>query len=654
MSASKPSRSAAWVVAGMLGLGALLLLTLGEATAAPPAQTAPPTRTVVWDRPPLPVPRQARLGMNFTPPTPLWLGRARELGVGSQRWQLNWQDIEPTPDGWTWDETDATLRPMLDAGLEVELILTLPPAWAVEPGGSVPRDLYLAWDDPANRWGRFAYQATSHLAALGVRTFEVWNEPDNPDYWQGTAADYYQLLRVAYQAIKAADPGARVSMGGMAYWYAPTFWESVLQAAAQDPEAAAHDHFFDLVAFHWYSRSELLYERVAWARATLDRYGLAKPVWVNEVNAPLYGVDYGPPGPQPGYASQAEQAAFILQAHANALAAGAERVFLFRMNDEQMGLPFGLLRNDARRREAFVAYHVMAAYLGDADPVERRVEGGVVYARFQRGEETVTVLWNQTGEPVEAVVTATAPTARLVEQDGTGHSLRAADGVYRVALPAATNRGPGQDEYAIGGRTFILLQGSRHPPQSRLDPLPALAPDNPFAVSWTAEDPSGAGVVGYDVQTRREGGEWEDWLVATTQTSALFSGQDGGRYAFRVRARDGLGLVESWRDAPDAETALLGALDGSVRDCFNQLIVGARVCLDATCRWTDEAGVFRFSPWPPGRYRLTVSLAESAADTTAPWRLPRLQRWVQVALGEPRSYVVRFSPAYGPSDVCLD
>jgi hypothetical protein len=62
-------------------------------------------------------------------------------------------------------------------------------------------------------------------------------------------------------------------------------------------------------------------------------------------------------------------------------------------------------------------------------------------------------------------------------------------------------------------------------------------------VSWSASDDAGGSGLAtdgtYDVQYRKSTSTyWRDWLVATIQTSEVFSGEEGITYHFRVRARD--------------------------------------------------------------------------------------------------------------------
>jgi hypothetical protein len=53
-------------------------------------------------------------------------------------------------------------------------------------------------------------------------------------------------------------------------------------------------------------------------------------------------------------------------------------------------------------------------------------------------------------------------------------------------------------------------------------------------------------VTGHDVQVSTDGGPWVDWVAGIAATSAVYVGQNGHGYSFRVRARDGRGNVGPW------------------------------------------------------------------------------------------------------------
>lgn len=91
--------------------------------------------------------------------------------------------------------------------------------------------------------------------------------------------------------------------------------------------------------------------------------------------------------------------------------------------------------------------------------------------------------------------------------------------------------------------------GDTLPPDTTVDPLPDYTKRN-FTVSWTGTDPGGSGIAYYDVQVQFNDGAWGDWLTGVTQTSAEYGdGEDGTKYAFRVRGVDNAGNVEPYGPA---------------------------------------------------------------------------------------------------------
>jgi hypothetical protein len=64
----------------------------------------------------------------------------------------------------------------------------------------------------------FAGEFAGHMAAAGgAAAYEVWNEPDEPQFWGGPVdVDHYtNILRAAAPHIRRADPGAKVLLGAL-------------------------------------------------------------------------------------------------------------------------------------------------------------------------------------------------------------------------------------------------------------------------------------------------------------------------------------------------------------------------------------------------------------------------------------------------------
>ncbi len=65
--------------------------------------------------------------------------------------------------------------------------------------------------------GRF-WRSHPHLPRLPARSFEVWNEENDPGYWAGAPdpVGYLRLLRAARRSVHAVDPSAEIVFGGTA------------------------------------------------------------------------------------------------------------------------------------------------------------------------------------------------------------------------------------------------------------------------------------------------------------------------------------------------------------------------------------------------------------------------------------------------------
>jgi hypothetical protein len=329
-------------------------------------------------------------------------------------------------------------------------------------GTRVPTGLDLPVEATGNVWARFVRATVARYP--DVRYWELWNEPDLAIYWGGTAEDYYRLLRAGYLAVKAANPDATVVMAGLAYWQDPGFFERLLDEIVSDPQSGQHHHYFDISAWHWYARSNDLYDRALWAKAVMAERGLDKPIWINETNAML-APETAPRGERAGWTvSPAEQAAFMVQAYANALAAGVDKTFVFRLDEAPVSEGVGLLTHEQVPRPAYAALQAAAEFLGGASAIERRFQDGVTQILFQHADGRVTwVVWNNTGFAREVAIPVDHAVVRVGYPDRRVHVAEVKDGVLRLPLPPATawsSMHPG--EHFVGGMP-IFVEVPPHP-----------------------------------------------------------------------------------------------------------------------------------------------------------------------------------------------
>ena len=358
----------------------------------------------------------------------------------------------------------------------------------------------------ANPWARFVFQTATRYRGK-VQAWEIWNEPDfTPTagtgwfgFWSGTVDQYARLLKVAYLAVKAADPNATVVSGGMAFWFQPDFYPRLLRSIRQDPNAAANGYYFDVTAWHWYSRASQLYERTLWIKDELAKASIAgKRVWVTEANLPVCG----DPGLKERLTCTAgshrgtldHQAAFMVQAIAYAWVAGVERVFIFQLYDDELGAGeyYGLVRNDGTARPALAALRVASTYFAGANQVYRTLNSGgrvEMITILNDKNERLRILWGTGKDPAAVALPVEGVRPIRVDQYGSLQPVPVAAGsAYRMGIaPATLDDSPrGAPDYIVGGSVVILLEGA--------------APSQRGRVLGTVRDSDGRPLAGVPVQ----------------------------------------------------------------------------------------------------------------------------------------------------------
>jgi hypothetical protein len=396
---------------------------------------------------------------------------AVEAGVAWERILFQWSQLQPNgPDDWnTLHVPDEWLQWAQAQGREVVGLLKNTPYWATDADppleASPPRGLELPIDDPANVWAGFVRRAATFYGERGVHRWIIWNEPDimpgvYGQEWAGSVEAYYRLLKVAYLVIKEVDPAAQVHLAGLTFWHDQGWLRKFLAVATADPEGPAHGYFFDVVSLHIYFQTDSVDYIVNEARAVLAAYGLGKPIWINETNA---SPDTDPQWPleRPRWrVDLREQASFILQAYALGLAAGAERIGVYKLIDAGLppgGEPFGLLRPDHSRRPAYTAYQLATTYYAGTRTARIIRQPLMTQVTLDRGERTTRAFWARTTAQVAVTVPALGTQAMLIDQEGNTQTLDGSSGSYALTLPGARCA----DETLgciIGGPTYLLVE----------------------------------------------------------------------------------------------------------------------------------------------------------------------------------------------------
>src|SRR5262249_14918729 len=265
-----------------------------------------------------------------------------------------------------------------------------------------------------------------------IDTWVMWNEPDvwsdenHARQWTGTLEQYYQLLKVGYLAAKAANSQARVLMAGMTYWWGGAYgrglyFDRVVGPGAADPSAHANNWYFDAAVLQLYNNPRGLFDAPRIFYDLMRQHGIRdKPVWVNETNVVPWDDPAAPLSREHFRATQDEQANYLVQAMAYALAGGVDRVAVFKMLDDSpliknVEQAFGMVRADAPQsvRPIFRAFQMVRKEMAPTSRAQLVDEGPINRVHLEQAslERRMTVLWNGSSRPLDASVQALGPTA---------------------------------------------------------------------------------------------------------------------------------------------------------------------------------------------------------------------------------------------------
>ncbi len=309
---------------------------------------------------------------------------APEAGVDWLRWRVFWGNVEPnntTPDKYNFASMDASMKTAVELGLRPLVTIEQAPKWAATyTNGPIDK---VGLDEFAQFMGALVerYDGDGYQDAPGspkVRIWELYNEPDAGDvlgaegvqpFWGPYGKEYAAMLCTAYRATKAANPQARVAIGGIAYDFfkedngpfVRSFIEDVLKNGGGECMDLMNFHYYPYFESRWAPYGDGLMGKTNYLREILAKYGYGwKPFIVTEAG---HHSD-----PEPGQpSSPQEQVNYLIKMSTQSAAAGNEIMIWWTWIDLQgYWGETGLLTSVGVRKPSFDAYRTMAGKLSGA------------------------------------------------------------------------------------------------------------------------------------------------------------------------------------------------------------------------------------------------------------------------------------------------
>ncbi|KPK65554.1 MAG: hypothetical protein AMK73_02700, partial [Planctomycetes bacterium SM23_32] len=240
-------------------------------------------------------------GMNHAFGDPFLLPLAHAAGLSVWRdWSVQWNLVQPEPDGFDFSVPDVQIGRVLEAGGRVLVLLPFPSAeWAGTPDEAQMRDAAgpRTWElrrlptafkpRDLGQWADYVRASVEHYGDR-AEAFEILNEPlyttyAIPQRFGYDLPDYLDLLRTAYRAAKEADPDCTV-VGGISGHPDMSWTRRFVEEGGLE--------WCDVTNYHIYPHKgwpEVYDEALAERLEQMRERGELKPIWMTEFG--VYGDD---------------------------------------------------------------------------------------------------------------------------------------------------------------------------------------------------------------------------------------------------------------------------------------------------------------------------------------------------------------------------
>ncbi|MDT8069325.1 MAG: beta-galactosidase [Terriglobia bacterium] len=342
---------------------------------------------------------------------------AKALHVHYLRCAFSWNGIEPEPGKFDFRFWDMLVDEASRAGIQIIPYVAYTPEWAA-------RKKQQFWEQPPSDQGAFTRVMTAlatHFRGR-IHSWELWNEPDNHDYWQGSAGEFADMVIPAAQAVRRADPNAKIVLGGMSYGPSAFFNDLVSKHHIE--------RYFDVIALHAYPESwhegraeEVFQQILPEMKALIDHAHNPPALWLNEMgyadyrydrsHASIYGTNiYYSYEHTARYTADFLLKSFLMTAASGDVSlAGWYRIDDFRENDPRMSSDkvndhLGVVRADGSRKPDFYAFRLFNTLLSQPFRVidnPTTVSGkdysqAVVYTFIRQDGRVVVAGWLRSSE----------------------------------------------------------------------------------------------------------------------------------------------------------------------------------------------------------------------------------------------------------------
>lgn len=385
----------------------------------------------------------------------------KETGAGYFRFGIGWDSIEEGRGKYNWRFWDDLVRTAQREKVTLIPYVAYTPRWL----GRNPQNY---WREPPMdllRFGRFMYVIANRYKNE-IDHWELWNEPDNKDYWLGDAKQYAQMIRFAAQQVRRANPRATIVLGGMAYGAGPFLETLLLKHHIGD--------LVDVINFHGYNETwsadptEQYAERIRQMADLLRRSDARCDLWIAEFGysdaryRPNLASAWNVPVIYDYEHTSGYQAVVLLKAHFLALASGKLSLTAwYRIHDLPPGESvigddnnkhLGLLDVNENPKPALAAFRLFHQLI---DQPVRSFSGEVEIRAPKRSQSMVTIFEKENGNIMVAMWLRSSRPDEVADKSGMAQDTRQ----ELISIHFPKQRFQSATIYQVGGGKIIRSVG---------------------------------------------------------------------------------------------------------------------------------------------------------------------------------------------------
>jgi hypothetical protein len=372
----------------------------------------------------------------------------------------HWRVVEPEQGRFDW--RDAEINELRSRGFMILANLGHPPVWAGRP--HPPEQDHGSWTSAPPRdiaeWENYVFKTVEHFRDR-IRHWEVWNEPCWEGFFSGTPEEYAELLKVAYRAIKRAQPDA-VVIGGCFSSHAAEWTQRVLaqggldsmdalsyhvywSPAVTEPAAPGEPSFVEKEVMHFI---DLMRQRGKSLPIYMTEGGIRCPPFASWL--PEEGFSRGAPFGSPAGAERTltglDAACGLVRGMVQMRSAGVANICYYYTGGVQGAMPwFSTMANgyyvmmdyDGRPKPTMMAYSALEQQLDGAAPLGKRERNGLTVHLFAKGPGAIAVVWS---DQKRTLVVEDASVLDLMGNEQSEPELRPGEPAYVVAPRLAPDK----------------------------------------------------------------------------------------------------------------------------------------------------------------------------------------------------------------------